>query len=291
MIDDSLGDPLRRETIVRRDDNVLANVRQFAGEIPRVRRLECGVGQSLAGTVRRAEVFQHGQAFAEVRLDRRFDDLAARLGHQTAHTGQLANLFDTTASTRVSHQVNRVHVRAVFADVVFQFVHHRLGDLLTSVSPVIEHLVVSLLIGDHAAVVQLLSLEHERFGLADNLRLVRRRLQIAGSEGETGSRRFAEADFLHAVQQPDRLAATELQIAVRNHALQILAAHRHVVEGRLLVEDVVEHHAARSRQNQTARLVRFRPFADDSLIARQPQFDLCVSRDLALRERQMQFGD
>ena len=45
------------------------------------------------------------KAFAEVRLNRGLDDLSGRLGHQATHPGQLSNLFDTTSSTRVSHQV------------------------------------------------------------------------------------------------------------------------------------------------------------------------------------------
>jgi hypothetical protein len=44
------------------------------------------------GTVGGDEVLQYVQAFAEVRGDRRFDDRAVRLGHQTAHTGQLTDL-------------------------------------------------------------------------------------------------------------------------------------------------------------------------------------------------------
>ena len=101
-----------------RDDDVLRHVGQLAGEVTRVGRLESRIGQTLAGTVRGAEVLQHGQAFAEVRLDRRFDDLARRLGHQTTHAGQLANLLDTTAGTGVGHQEHRVDVAAAAAVVV-----------------------------------------------------------------------------------------------------------------------------------------------------------------------------
>ena len=109
-VDHALGDALRRAAVVHRDDDVLGHVGQLARQVTRVGRLQGRVGQTLAGTVRGAEVLQHGQAFAEVRLDRRFDDLARRLGHQTAHAGQLANLFDAAAGTGVGHQEDRVHV-------------------------------------------------------------------------------------------------------------------------------------------------------------------------------------
>ena len=156
-VDDALGDALRRAAVFHRDDDVLRHVGQLAGEVTRVGRLEGRVGQTLAGTVRRAEVLEHRQAFAEVGLDRRFDDLAGRLGHQTTHAGQLANLFDATAGTGVGHQEDRVHVAAV-AVVVLQLGHHLGGDLLAGVRPGVEHLVVALALGDDAALVELVNL-------------------------------------------------------------------------------------------------------------------------------------
>ena len=84
-IDDALGDALRGAAIFHRDDDVLGHVGQFTGQITRVGRLECRIGQTFASTVRRAEIFEYGEAFAEVGLNRRFDDLAGWLGHQAAH--------------------------------------------------------------------------------------------------------------------------------------------------------------------------------------------------------------
>jgi hypothetical protein len=68
--------------------------------------------KTLAGAVRRDEVLQHVEAFAEVRRDRRFDDLARGLGHQTAHTGELADLLFRSARAGVGHDVNRIEVAA-----------------------------------------------------------------------------------------------------------------------------------------------------------------------------------
>ena len=109
-VDDALGDALRGAAVVHGDDHVLGHVGQLAGQVARVGRLQGRVGQALAGTVRGAEVFQHAQAFAEIRLDRRLDDLARRLGHQTAHAGQLADLLDAAAGAGVGHEEDRVDV-------------------------------------------------------------------------------------------------------------------------------------------------------------------------------------
>jgi hypothetical protein len=53
------------------DDDVLRHVHQLAGHVAGVGGLERGIGQTLAGAVGGDEVFQHGQALAEVRQNRR----------------------------------------------------------------------------------------------------------------------------------------------------------------------------------------------------------------------------
>ena len=58
-VDHALGDALRGAAVVHGDDDVLGHVGQLAGEVARVGRLQGRVGQTLAGTVRRAEVLQH----------------------------------------------------------------------------------------------------------------------------------------------------------------------------------------------------------------------------------------
>src|SRR6202008_340024 len=68
-------------------DDVLRHVHQTPGQVARVGGPQRGVGQTLAGTVRGDEVLQHGQALAEVVLDRPRDVLALRVGHQTTRTG------------------------------------------------------------------------------------------------------------------------------------------------------------------------------------------------------------
>ena len=98
--------------IVLAHDHVLRHVHQAAGQVTRVGGLERGVGQALAGAVRRDEVLQHVEAFAEVGRDRGFDNFARRLGHQSAHTGELADLLFRAARARVGHDVNRIEVAA-----------------------------------------------------------------------------------------------------------------------------------------------------------------------------------
>ena len=53
--------------ILFEDDDVLRHIHEFARHVARVGSLERRIGQSFAGAVRRDEVFQHAQAFTEVR--------------------------------------------------------------------------------------------------------------------------------------------------------------------------------------------------------------------------------
>src|SRR5207248_7791873 len=92
--------------IVLAHDHVLRHVHQTAGQVTRVGGLERGVGQTLTGAVRRDEVLQHVEAFTEVGRDGGFDNFARRLGHQTAHTGELADLLFGSARAGIGHDVN-----------------------------------------------------------------------------------------------------------------------------------------------------------------------------------------
>src|ERR1017187_9469932 len=113
--------------IVFADDHVLRHVHQAACEVARIGRLQRGIRQTLAGAVRGDKVLQHIEAFAEVRRDGGLDDLARRLGHQTAHTGKLADLLFRTARAGVGPDVDRVEV-AARAVVLFHRREHLVGD-------------------------------------------------------------------------------------------------------------------------------------------------------------------
>src|SRR6185369_14156312 len=104
-------------------------------EVTGVCRLERGIGQTLTCAVGRDEVLEYGETLAEVRGDRSLDDLAGRLGHQSTHTCQLADLLGGTPGTRVGHHVDGVeggnlHLVSVRTDdgVTRQVVEHLLGD-------------------------------------------------------------------------------------------------------------------------------------------------------------------
>ena len=285
-VDHALGDALGSPAFFGRDHHILGNVGQFTGEIARVGRLQRRIGQSFAGPVRRTEVFQHAQALAEIRLDRRFDDIARGLGHQSTHPGQLPDLLDAATGTGVGHQVHGVDVPRSAAVVRFHGLHHFGGDLFPGVGPRVEHLVVPLLFGDHAAVVQLLVLQHLFFRLGDVPDLRIRGDQVVGGEREAAERALLEPHGIHVVQQRDRGAAAQTLVAVGDDRGQFAGAEREIVEVHAGRQAHVVNHASDGGLDQFARFPRI-VVGLDLAVGRQPDLDLRLQFDHAQRVGQI----
>ena len=101
-------DAFARAAVFFQHNNIVRYVEEASRQISCACGIERGVGQTFAGAVRRDEVLQDVQAFAEVRGDRRLDDRAVGLGHQAAHAGELLHLLRRTASARMAHHVNEI---------------------------------------------------------------------------------------------------------------------------------------------------------------------------------------
>src|SRR5262249_10337872 len=145
------------------DDDVLRDVDQAASQVAGIRGLQSGIGQSLTSAVRRDEVFQHRQSFAEVGGNRRLDDFARRLRHQAAHTRELADLLFRSSSAGVGHDVNRVHL--AFFVAALHFGEHLVGYLFGNARPDFDDLVVALAVGDRAVQVLLLNVDDLLLGV------------------------------------------------------------------------------------------------------------------------------
>jgi hypothetical protein len=128
----------------------------------------------------------------KVGLDRALDDLALRVGHQTAHPGELADLLERSARARVGHHEDRVQLVEV--------VLHRLRDLLGGLVPPIGDRLLSLLGGDVAVLVVGLDLLRLLLVALEDLLLVRRRDDVVLGDRDPGLGRVVEAKVLEGVQ-------------------------------------------------------------------------------------------
>src|SRR6266481_10023295 len=228
--------------IVFVDDDVLRHVHETPREVAGVGGLESGVSQSLARAVRGDEVLQHGQAFAEVRGDGRFDNFAGRLGHQTAHARKLANLLLGTAGAGVGHDVNGVDVAV--AVLGFQGLEHFVGNFFGDVAPDGNDLVVAFAVGDGAVEVLLLYLDDFLFGIFHQLVLVAGDEHVVDADGDAGLGRVGEAERLQVVEQFNGGDEAKAQVGVITELLHALFLEQAVDIRHVLRQVRIEDDAA-----------------------------------------------
>ena len=98
----------------------------------------------------RNEVLQHAHAFLEVGKNRVFDNLGAfgsgflGLGHQTTHTGKLADLSGRTTGSGIQHHIYGIETLVGF----FHGLHQDLGKVIVDVCPSIDDLVITFVVRD-----------------------------------------------------------------------------------------------------------------------------------------------
>ena len=187
-------------------DDVLRNIDQLTGHVTGVSRLQSGVSETLTSSVSRDEVLKHRKTFTEVRGNRALDDLTRRLGHQTAHTGELLDLGAVTTRTGGHHDVERVVM--LLALVVFKSAEEFISNLVTDLGPFIDDLLVALTVGDDTATILLLEFFDVLIGLRKTSGLGRRNHHVRDTNRTTGTSCFAETEALQAVQCEDGLLVT-----------------------------------------------------------------------------------
>src|SRR5581483_1038753 len=232
-------DAIDRAAIVFADDDVLRHVDQATRQVTGIGCLECRIRQTFARSVRRNEVLQNVESFAEVRGNGRLDDFAGRLGHQSAHTRELANLLFGSAGTGVRHHVNRVD-GALFV-LLLHLAEHFVRDLFGNRRPDFDHLVVALAVSDGAVEVLLLDVDHLLLGVAHQGLLVFGNDHVVDADGQPGAGRETEAEFLDFIQHLHRGFQAEPQVGVAHQLPDALLLQQAVnvrpAFGQVIVQD------------------------------------------------------
>ena len=226
------GDTLLGAAVFRRDDAVIGHVDQAAGQVTRIRRLQRGVGQTLAGAVGGVEVLQHGEAFLEVRQDRRLDDRAVGTRHQAAHAGQLLHLLRRTAGAGMAHHVDGVHLHDAAGFRIDlglgDFLHHFGRDHVGALGPDVDDEVVLLLVGGQTVLILLLIFAHPVTGLVDQLHLGVRHDHVVLAERDAGLAGFAEAQRHQRVGEQHGLLLAAMTIHFVDQLADLLLAQQAV---------------------------------------------------------------
>ncbi len=139
----------------------------------------------------RDEVLQHRQPFTEVGRDRGFDDFARRLGHQSAHSGELSNLLFRSASAGVGHDVNRVDI--AFLVALLHLAEHFIRNFFGDSRPDFDDLVIALAVGDGAVQILLLDRDHLLLAIFHQRLLVIGNDHVVNSDGQARPGGEAEA--------------------------------------------------------------------------------------------------
>ena len=232
------------------DDHVLRDVDEAASEVAGVGGLESRIGQALTRAVRRDEVLQHVEAFAEVGSNRRLDNFARRLGHQSAHTGKLTNLLFRSASAGVGHDVDGVD--AAFLVLVLEGLEEFVGNFFGDVAPDGDDLVVAFAVGDGAVEVLLLHLDDFLFGVLHQLGFVAGDEHVVDADRNAGLGGVHEAEFLQLIEQHNGAFQAEAQVGVVHELLNALLLEQAVDEREIARQVVVEDHAADGGLNELA---------------------------------------
>jgi hypothetical protein len=201
--------------------------------------VERRVGEALAGTVGADEVLQDRHALAEVAAHRDVDDPARRVGHQSAHGAQLADVALVAAGAGVGHHPQRVVVRKAG--------HHRVRHVLRGALPELDDLLVALVLRDEAALELLVDRgdgvvrpgQQLTLGLGDD--------DVPQPDGHAAPGGELEADVLDAVDEVGRGDRPQRAVALVHQPLEVRALHRVVAVAKLGGHDPVEQDPADRR--------------------------------------------
>src|SRR5690606_24166457 len=262
--DRSHAQPLVSAAVVLGDDEILRHVDQATGQITRVRSFQGSIGQAFTRAVRRDEVLEYVQAFAEVCSDRRFDDRAVGLRHQPAHAGQLTNLRGRAPGARIGIHVHRVERRLTLFLALFiddrlgrQAFHHGLGDQIVGARPNVDDLVVLLTLGYQTGSVLLFDLLHFVVGATDDFHLGGGNLEVVDTDRGAGARREFEAGVHQLIGEDDRRFQTDLAVALVENTRDGFLGHRLVdqIEAQAQRHYTPQQHAPDSRIDQLDNVV------------------------------------
>ena len=184
----------------------------------------------------RDEVLQRRQTLAEVGADGQRDDAAGRVGHQTAHTGHLADGLETTlGGTRLRH----VAERTVAGDGLL----YRLGHFVRRLRPQLDRLDVLLFLGNQTTAELALNLLDLAAEAVQNLGLFLGHGDVLDGDGDAGARRILEAERLDGIHQVRRGRLADDLIRLAHQVLELALCQQAVDEPNRLRQNLVEDDA------------------------------------------------
>ena len=205
------------------DYDVVRHVDKPSRKITGVGGFKRGVRAALSGAVRRNEVFQNAQSFAEGGFDGDLYDLTGRIVHQSAHTGKLFDLLHRTAGSRIRHHPYRIEF-VEFLEVLLEVVR----DVLGGFRPDVDGFFVSFVLCHQAAFETSLDGENFFLGFVEDLLLAAGNLHIEHRSGDCAERGILESERFDFVEHHRYRGGSLLFEAPFDDLRKLFLAHKEV---------------------------------------------------------------
>ena len=176
----------------------------------------------------RDEVFQYGKTFTEVRSNWAFNNVTGWLGHQTTHTRKLLNLLLITTSTGINHEEQRIYELVAF--VVLKFTVEGVRDVIRSVCPNINHLLVTLVVSDDTVTILLSNFFNFSVSLNKFWLLLFRHHHVDDTNRNTGTGSFFETKALKIIKNNHGAGLTSTLVAAPDDVTDLLLTNVEVDE-------------------------------------------------------------
>ena len=213
--------------VVLADDHVLGNVHQTAGEISGVSGPQSRIHQTFTGAVGGDHVLGDRQTLPEIGADRKVNDLALRVRHQTPHAHQLTHLGHVSPGPGVGHHPHRVQ-RCVVVKVLLDGVHQTLVGL----RPGVDHLGVPFHLGDFSQAIALFRCGDLLLGLTEQFLFGLGHLEVIHRDGHRSLGGVFETEILQVVGHGSRHRCAVVLVRPRHKLLQTALVDHMVAERR-----------------------------------------------------------
>ena len=198
--------------------------------------------------MRRQEVFQRRQPFAEVGSNGQRDDPTRRVGHQTAHAGQLSDRLNATLGcARYGHGSDPVDWVQIFRDSD--------RDVIRRPGPELDDLDVLFVFRDESAPVLAFDLIDAARCCFQDRRLLFWHVDVAYCNRHATLSCVAESQRHHVVDKVRRAFLPEPLVADAHQFVERFLVHGPIYEAQLFGQNLVEQHAANCRLDQCIALI------------------------------------
>ena len=245
----------------------MRDVNESTCQVSGIGRLHGGVGQTLTGTVGGDEVLQHRHTLLEVRQNRVLNSTTTlgtgllRLGHQTTDTRELLDLILRTTGSGVEHHKHSVEALIGLGHLIEQ----NSTDIIVHVRPSINHLVVTLVVGDESHVIVVGNLTHLLVTLLDEFCLLLRDDDIIEVERQTGQVSHAVTEILDTIKELAGLSETDILDNVGDDVAQTLLRDDGVDKTNLLGDDAVDDNTTNGCLDHVTLGLTIDDIVDDNL--------------------------